>query len=74
MNLPGFTAESALCRGSSHYYTAANAQNGPVSVNAAMTSATTTVCGPCIRHGEYGYKICYRVTNGVRTLPFILEC
>jgi len=75
MNLPGFTAESALWRRSGHYYTAANAQNGPVVVNAAMISATTTVCGPCMRHGTYGYgyQICHHVVNGM-TVWYIREC
>ena len=73
MNLPGFTAESALWRGSGHYYTAANAQNGLVAVNAAMTSATMVVCGPCMRRGQYGYQICHHVVNGA-TIWYIREC
>ena len=75
MNLPGFTAESALWRGSGHYYTAANAQNAPVAVNPAMISATGIVCGPCMRMGGrgYGYQICHHVVNGV-TIWSIREC
>jgi hypothetical protein len=73
MSLPGFTAELALEGGHGRYCSSPNRQSRPT-IDAATIDAATTVCGPCIRHGQYGYKVCYRVVNGARTLPFILEC
>jgi hypothetical protein len=73
MNLPGFTAELALEDGQRRYRSSSNRKSGPA-VYAATIDDTRIVCGPCIRHGRYGYKICYHVVDGVQTLPFVNLC